>query len=256
MTIKLKLVALLLGLSSMVFTPSLAAHPVNCFQHNVLTFVQSNDEIIEIEGEEGNFDEYEMAQADNSSKKKSNGTTFKDIISYILDGIILIGFLYGFFWLRNNEVTLENHPIIYTTLATSKFSAIVGVVAWVAYLIAEFALEWNGLIVIGAFGIIVIIYTIFKIYKSYAHLDSTSTKIIATIVCLVLALSIFFISWIIIFFLLFYYIIKDMLGWDKVVLNDGTVIHRRNALSYDYVDDKGNTYKRIDDKYVKVAGTI
>ena len=87
MTKHLKIFMLMLGLMSMT-SISLPAQPVTSAKSNVLTFVQTDDEMFELEGEESDLDYYD-AEVDQAKEAKKNGTSFDDIISYILTGIML-----------------------------------------------------------------------------------------------------------------------------------------------------------------------
>lgn len=254
----LKIFVFVLAMMGMAF-PSTAAQPVKCVPSNILTYVQADDEIIEIEGEEGDFDEYVDEVSDNNVKQKGTSKV-GDIITYILMGLILIAFLYGFYWLRHNNVTLENHPVIYTSLKVSKFSAIIGFIACVTFMICTFGLHLSDLymwLIIGGFGIIILLYAIYKSYKSYAVLDSTGTKVTVTIVSIALGLligySLLYLGMAILVLYVIWFAIKDKLGFDKYTLSDGTVIKRINSFSSQYKDENGNTYERTDDGlFVKI----
>lgn len=252
-----KIFMLMLGLISMT-SVSLSAQPVKSIQPNILTLVQQDDEIIELEGEEGDFDDY-VAEADNAATAKKSGTSFKDIISYVLLGIILIAFLYGFYWLRHNSVSQENHPIIYVALKVSKFSAIIGFIACITFLICQFGLKLSNLqmgLVIGGFGLVIALYAVFKSIKSYEFLDGVGTKITVTVVSVALGLAIgyalLYLGMAVLCLYILWYAVKDKLGWDKVVLADGTEIRRINSFSNQYRDADGNTYERTSDGYVKI----
>lgn len=258
MTKYFKIFVLMLAIKGMAF-PATAAQPVKYVSSNILTYVQSDDEIIEIEGEEGYFDEYEDETAVNNAQKKGNSKV-GDIVTYILLGLILIVFCYAFYWLRHNSVTLDNHPIIYTSLKVSKFSAIMGFVACVTFMICSFGVHLRDLyiwLIIGGFGIVILLYAIYISYKSYEALDSTSTKISITIVSIALSLLIgyamLYLGMAVLVVYIIWFLIKDKLGWDKYVLSDGTEIKRINSLSNRYKDNDGNTYERLDDgSFVKI----
>ena len=82
MTKHLKIFMLMLGLMSTT-SISLPAQPVTSAKSNVLTFVQTDDEMFELEGEESDLDYYD-AEVDQAKETKKNGTSFGGIISYIL----------------------------------------------------------------------------------------------------------------------------------------------------------------------------
>lgn len=240
--------------------PSTAAQSVKCVPSNIRTYVQADDEIIEIEGEEGDFDEYVDEAATPAKAKQKGASKASDIITYILLGIILIAFLYCFYWLRHNTVTMEEYPILYTSLKVSKFSAIIGFIACITFMICQFGLELSDLylwLIIGGFGLIIVLYAIYKSYKSYEVLDSTATKVIVTIVSIALGLvigySLLYLGMAILVFYVIWYVVKDKLGFDKYVLSDGTEIQRINSFSSQYRDSDGNTYERTSDgDFVKI----
>lgn len=246
----------MLAMMGMSF-PSADAQPVKCALSNIRTYIQADDEIIEIEGEESDLDfEDYIDEVPTTNKTKQKGTSkVDDIITYILLGIFLIAFLYGFYWLRHNNVTVENHPVIYTSLKVFKFSAIIGIIGWIAFLICEFGVKnatWS-MVSIGATGFIIVLYAIYKSCKSYPHLESIVTKILVTIVSIVLGLAVGFSGLVLLCLYILWYVANDKLGFDKYTLSDGTEIKRINSFSSQYRDSDGNTYERTSDgDFVKI----
>lgn len=108
-----KFLVLMLGLISMT-SLSLPAQAETSAQSNIQTYVQTDDEMFELEGEESDLDYYD-AEVDQAKETKKNGTSFADIITAIFDGIIIIFFIYCFYYLRHNAITIENHPITYVS---------------------------------------------------------------------------------------------------------------------------------------------
>lgn len=259
MTKNFKIFVFMLAMMGMAI-PSTAAQPAKCAPYNIQTYVQADDEIIEIEGEEGDFDEYVDEAVTPDNAKQKGASKVGDIITYILLGIILIAFLYGFYWLRHHTVTMEEYPVLYTSLKVSKFSAIMGFIACITFMICEFGLNLSDLymwLIIGAFGLIILLYAIYKSYKSYAALGSIGTKVTVTIVSIALGLligyALLYLGMAVLAFYILWYIVKDKLGWDKYVLSDGTEIKRINSLSSRYRDSDGNTYERTSDgSFVKI----
>lgn len=252
MTKHLKIFMLMLGLMSMT-SISLPAQPVTSAKSNVLTFVQTDDEMFELEGEESDLDYYD-AEVDQAKKAKKNGTSFGDIISYILTGIIVIFLLYGIYYLRHNTITIENHPIIYVSLSVIKFSFIVGLIGWILFAVAS-SFDYASLRVLAVVITVlaIVIYAVYKSYKSYGYLEFTTTKILVTIVSIALGLTVAFAAIPLFGLMILWYLIKDKLGWDKYVLSDGTEIKRVNSLSNQYEDKYGHRYERTDDdSFVKI----
>lgn len=254
-----KLFVIMLSLISMTI-PAMSAQPVKYMSSNIQTFVQADDEIFELEGEEGDFDEYVDETATTNNVKEKGASKVGDIITYILLGIILIAFLYGFYWLRHNNVTMEKYPILYTSLKVSKFSAIIGFIACITFMICQFGLHLSDLytwLIIGVFGLIIVLYAIYKSYKSYAVLDSTGKKVTVTIVSIALGLvigySLLYLGIAVVALYVIWYAVKDKLGFDKYVLSDGTEIKRINSFSSQYRDSDGNTWERTSDgAFVKI----
>ena len=252
MTKHLKIFMLMLGLMSMT-SISLPAQPVTSAKSNVLTFVQTDDEMFELEGEESDLDYYD-AEVDQAKEAKKNGTSFGDIISYILTGIIVIFLLYGIYYLRHNTITIENHPIIYVSLSVIKFSFIVGLIGWILFAVAS-SFDYASLRVLAVVITVlaIVIYAVYKSYKSYGYLEFTTTKILVTIASIALGLTVAFAAIPLFGLMILWYLIKDKLGWDKYVLSDGTEIKRVNSLSNQYEDKYGHRYERTDDdSFVKI----
>ena len=248
----LKFLVLMLGLISMT-SLSLSAKTVAHTQPNVLTYVQTDDEMFELEGEESDLDYYD-AEVDQAKEAKKNGTSFGDIISYILTGIIVIFLLYGFYYLRHNTITIENHPITYVSLSVIKFSFIVGLIGWILFAVAS-SFDSTALPVLAVVITVlaIVIYAVYKSYKSYEHLEFITTKILVTIASIALGLTVAFAAIPLFGLMILWYLIKDKLGWDKYVLSDGTEIRRVNSLSNQYEDKYGHRYERTsDDGFVKI----
>ena len=253
MTKHLKLFLLMLGLVSMT-SISLLAKPLTSAQSKVLTYVQADDEMFELEGEESDLDYYDAEEVGATKKVKNKGTTFGDIISWFLMGIIVIGFIYGFHYMRNNTITMENHPITYVSLSVIKFSFIVGLLGWILFGVMSCfdSAALPGLAVVITV-LAIVIYAVNKSYKSYGYLEFTTTKILVTIASVALGLTIAFAAIPLFGLMILWYMIKDRLGWDKYVLSDGTEIKRVNSLSNQYEDKYGHRYERTgDDVFVKI----
>ena len=247
-----KFLVLMLGLISMT-SLSLSAKTEAHTQPNVLTYVQTDDEMFELEGEESDLDYYD-AEVDQAKEAKKNGTSFGDIISYILTGIIVIFLLYGFYYLRHNTITIENHPITYVSLSVIKFSFIVGLIGWILFAVAS-SFDSTALPVLAVVITVlaIVIYAVYKSYKSYEHLEFITTKILVTIASIALGLTVAFAAIPLFGLMMLWYLIKDKLGWDKYVLSDGTEIRRVNSLSNQYEDKYGHRYERTsDDGFVKI----
>ena len=247
-----KFLVLILGLISMT-SISLPAKTVTSAQSNFLTYVQADDEIFELEGEESDLDYYD-AEVDQAKEAKKNGTSFGDIISYILMGIIIIFLLYGFYYLRHNTITIENHPITYVSLSVTKFSFIVGLICWILFAVASsFDSTVLPVLAVVITVLAIVIYAVYKSYKSYEHLEFITTKILVTIASIALGLTVAFAAIPLFGLMILWYLIKDKLGWDKYVLSDGTEIKRVNSLSNQYEDKYGHRYERTsDDGFVKI----
>lgn len=247
-----KFLVLMLGLISMT-SLSLSAKTEAHTQPNVLTYVQTDDEMFELEGEESDLDYYD-AEVDQAKEAKKNGTSFGDIISYILTGIIVIFLLYGFYYLRHNTITIENHPITYVSLSVIKFSFIVGLIGWILFAVAS-SFDSTALPVLAVVITVlaIVIYAVYKSYKSYEHLEFITTKILVTIASIALGLTVAFAAIPLFGLMMLWYLIKDKLGWDKYVLSDGTEIRRVNSLSNQYEDKYGHRYERTSDgTFVKI----
>lgn len=247
-----KFLVLMLGLISMT-SLSLPAQPATSAQSNVLTYVQADDEMFELEGEESDLDYYD-AEVDQAKETKKNGTSFGDIISYILTGIIVIFLLYGFYYLRHNTITIENHPIIYVSLSVTKFSFIVGLIGWILFAVASnFDSTALPVLAVVITVLAIVIYAVYKSYKSYEHLEFITTKVLVTVASIALGFTIAFAAIPLFGLQILWYMIKDRLGWDKYVLSDGTEIKRVNSLSNQYEDKYGHRYERTsDDGFVKI----
>ena len=241
-----KFLVLMLGLISMT-SLSLSAKTEAHTQPNVLTYVQTDDEMFELEGEESDLDYYD-AEVDQAKEARKNGTSFGDIISYILTGIIVIFLLYGFYYLRHNTITIENHPITYVSLSVIKFSFIVGLIGWILFAVAS-SFDSTALPVLAVVITVlaIVIYAVYKSYKSYEHLEFITTKILVTIASIALGLTVAFAAIPLFGLMILWYLIKDKLGWDKYVLSDGTEIKRVNSLSNQYEDKYGHRYERTSD---------
>ena len=234
-----KFLVLMLGLISMT-SLSLSAKTEAHTQPNVLTYVQTDDEMFELEGEESDLDYYD-AEVDQAKEARKNGTSFGDIISYILTGIIVIFLLY-------NTITIENHPITYVSLSVIKFSFIVGLIGWILFAVAS-SFDSTALPVLAVVITVlaIVIYAVYKSYKSYEHLEFITTKILVTIASIALGLTVAFAAIPLFGLMILWYLIKDKLGWDKYVLSDGTEIKRVNSLSNQYEDKYGHRYERTSD---------
>lgn len=248
-----KFLVIMLGLVSMT-SISLLAKPVTSAQSNVLTYVQADDEMFELEGEEGDFDFYDAEEASETKKVEKRGTTFGDIISWILMGIIVIGLIYGIHYLRNNSITIENHPVIYVSLSVFKFSFIVGLLGWILFFVmSSFDSPALQTLAVVITALAIVIYAVYQSYKSYAHIELTTTKVLVTIASIALGLTVAFAAIPLFGLMILWYLIKDKLGWDKYVLSDGTEIRRVNSLSNQYEDKYGHRYERISDgTFVKI----
>lgn len=247
-----KFLVLMLGLISMT-SISLPAQAETSAQSNIQTYVQTDDEMLELEGEESDLDYYD-AEVDQAKETKKNGTSFGDIISYILTGIIVIFLLYGFYYLRHNTITIENHPITYVSLSVIKFSFIVGLIGWILFAVAS-SFDSTALPVLAVVITVlaIVIYAVYKSYKSYEHLEFITTKILVTIASIAIGLTVAFAAIPLFGLMMLWYLIKDKLGWDKYVLSDGTEIRRVNSLSNQYEDKYGHRYERTsDDGFVKI----
>lgn len=247
-----KFLVLMLGLISMT-SLSLPAQAETSAQSNIQTYVQTDDEMFELEGEESDLDYYD-AEVDQAKETKKNGTSFGDIISYILTGIIVIFLLYGFYYLRHNTITIENHPITYVSLSVIKFSFIVGLIGWILFAVAS-SFDSTALPVLAVVITVlaIVIYAVYKSYKSYEHLEFITTKILVTIASIAIGLTVAFAAIPLFGLMMLWYLIKDKLGWDKYVLSDGTEIRRVNSLSNQYEDKYGHRYERTsDDGFVKI----
>ena len=247
-----KFLVLMLGLISMT-SLSLPAQAETSAQSNIQTYVQTDDEMFELEGEESDLDYYD-AEVDQAKEKKKNGTSFGDIISHILTGIIVIFLLYGFYYLRHNTITIENHPITYVSLSVIKFSFIVGLIGWILFAVAS-SFDSTALPVLAVVITVlaIVIYAVYKSYKSYEHLEFITTKILVTIASIAIGLTVAFAAIPLVCLMMLWYLIKDKLGWDKYVLSDGTEIRRVNSLSNQYEDKYGHRYERTsDDGFVKI----
>lgn len=247
-----KFLVLMLGLISMT-SLSLPAQPATSAQSHILTYVQTDDEMFELEGEESDLDYYD-AEVDQAKETKKNGTSFADIITTIFDGIIIIFLLYGFYYLRHNTITIENHPITYVSLSVTKFSFIVGLIGWILFAVAS-SFDSTALPVLAVVITVlaIVIYAVYKSYKSYEHLEFITTKILVTIASIALGLTVAFAAIPLFGLMILWYLIKDKLGWDKYVLSDGTEIRRVNSLSNQYEDKYGHRYERTsDDGFVKI----
>lgn len=247
-----KFLVLMLGLISMT-SLSLPAQAETSAQSNIQTYVQTDDEMLELEGEESDLDYYD-AEVDQAKETKKNGTSFGDIISYILTGIIVIFLLYGFYYLRHNTITIENHPITYVSLSVIKFSFIVGLIGWILFAVAS-SFDSTALPVLAVVITVlaIVIYAVYKSYKSYEHLEFITTKILVTIASIAIGLTVAFAAIPLFGLMMLWYLIKDKLGWDKYVLSDGTEIRRVNSLSNQYEDKYGHRYERTsDDGFVKI----
>ena len=247
-----KFLVLMLGLISMT-SISLPAKTVTSAQSHILTYIQTDDEMFELEGEESDLDYYD-AEVDQAKETKKNGTSFGDIISYILTGIIVIFLLYGFYYLRHNTITIENHPITYVSLSVTKFSFIVGLIGWILFAVAS-SFDSTVLPVLAVLITVlaIVIYAVYKSYKSYGYLEFTTTKILVTIASIALGLTVAFVAIPLFGLMILWYLIKDKLGWDKYVLSDGTEIRRVNSLSNQYEDKYGHRYERTSDgTFVKI----
>lgn len=247
-----KFLVLMLGLISMT-SLSLPAQAETSAQSNIQTYVQTDDEMFELEGEESDLDYYD-AEVDQAKETKKNGTSFGDIISYILTGIIVIFLLYGFYYLRHNTITIENHPITYVSLSVIKFSFIVGLIGWILFAVAS-SFDSTALPVLAVVITVlaIVIYAVYKSYKSYEHLEFITTKILVTIASIAIGLTVAFAAIPLFGLMMLWYLIKDKLGWDKYVLSDGTEIRRVNSLSNQYEDKYGHRYERTsDDGFVQI----
>ena len=247
-----KFLVLMLGLISMT-SLSLPAQAETSAQSNIQTYVQTDDEMFELEGEESDLDYYD-AEVDQAKETKKNGTSFGDIISHILTGIIVIFLLYGFYYLRHNTITIENHPITYVSLSVIKFSFIVGLIGWILFAVAS-SFDSTALPVLAVVITVlaIVIYAVYKSYKSYEHLEFITTKILVTIASIAIGLTVAFAAIPLVCLMMLWYLIKDKLGWDKYVLSDGTEIRRVNSLSNQYEDKYGHRYERTsDDGFVKI----
>lgn len=247
-----KFLVIMIGLMSMT-SISLPAKTVKSAQSNILTYVQTDDEMFELEGEESDLDYYDT-EVDQAKETKKNGTSFGDIISYILTGIIVIFLLYGFYYLRHNTITIENHPITYVSLSVIKFSFIVGLIGWILFAVASnFDSTVLPVLAVLITVLAIVIYAVYKSYKSYGYLEFTTTKILVTIASIALGLTVAFAAIPLFGLMILWYLIKDKLGWDKYVLSDGTEIKRVNSLSNQYEDKYGHRYERTDDdSFVKI----
>lgn len=247
-----KFLVIMLGLISMT-SISLPAKTVKSAQSNILTYVQTDDEMFELEGEESDLDYYD-AEVDQAKETKKNGTSFGDIITAIFDGIIIIFFIYCFYYLRHNTITIENHPIIYVSLSVTKFSFIVGLIGWILFFVmSSFDSPALQTLAVVITALAIVIYAVYKSYKSYGYLEFTTTKILVTIASIALGLTVAFAAIPLFGLMILWYLIKDKLGWDKYVLSDGTEIRRVNSLSNQYEDKFGHRYERISDgTFVKI----
>ena len=247
-----KFLVLILGLISMT-SISLSAKMVTSAQSNILTYVQTDDEMFELEGEESDLDYYD-AEVDQAKETKKNGTSFADIITAIFDGIIIIFFIYCFYYLRHNTITIENHPITYVSSRVTKFSFIVGLLGWVLFgVMSSFDYASLRVLAVVITVLAIVIYAVYKSYKSYGYLEFTTTKILVTIASIAVGLTVAFAAIPLVGLMMLWYLIKDKLGWDKYVLSDGTEIKRVNSLSNQYEDKYGHRYERTsDDGFVKI----